>query len=61
MSSDLRELLGFTLLVAFAVVVWWPAALLVAGVGLILSAVADERAPKPPAGEPDPADREVPA
>ena len=52
MSTDLRELLGFALLVAFAAVVWWPAALLVAGAGLILSAIADERSPKTPAAAP---------
>lgn len=36
MVNDLLELLGFALLVAFGLVVWWPLALLVAGAGLLL-------------------------
>lgn len=59
MSTDLRELLGFALLVTFAAVVWWPSALLVAGCLLILSAVADERTPKAPSPASDTTDPEV--
>jgi cytochrome c biogenesis protein CcdA len=48
--NDLLELLGALLVVAFFAVVWWPAALLVAGVLLILAAWIRERtAPAEPA------------
>lgn len=54
---DLVEGLGIALLVAFAAVVWWPAAFLVAGVALIVEAQFRSLAAKPDAvDEPAPED-----
>lgn len=38
MLNDVLEVLGFLLVVAFCLVVWWPSALLVGGVLLIVTA-----------------------
>lgn len=43
MVNALLEIAGFSLLVAFALVVWPPAALLVSGVGLIAAAAVKDR------------------
>jgi hypothetical protein len=42
--NTLLEIAGFLLIVVFAYVVWAPAALLVAGLGLVAAALAGERA-----------------
>jgi hypothetical protein len=44
---NLLEALGLALVVAFFALLWWPSALLVAGVLLILVAVLGERAAEP--------------
>jgi hypothetical protein len=44
MVNAALELVGFLLVLAFCLVVWWPAALLVGGLGLIATAIANERA-----------------
>lgn len=46
----LLEAVGLVLVVAFFALVWWPSALLVAGVLLIVVALLGERQPKPEEG-----------
>ena len=45
-AHDKLELLGFVLIVAFFALWWWPSALLVAGIGLVVAATLAERAAK---------------
>lgn len=47
MLNELLEVVGFLLVIAFCIIVWWPAALLVAGLGLIAAAIANERGARP--------------
>lgn len=48
MVNDVLELVGFLLVLAFCVIVWWPAAVLVAGLGLIAAALARDRSARRP-------------
>lgn len=43
MLENLLEIIGFALIVAFCIVVWWPSALLVGGIGLIAASVVGSR------------------
>lgn len=47
------EAAGIALIVAFFAVFWWPSALLIAGLGLILAANLGEKRADPAAAEPE--------
>lgn len=50
--TTVLEVLGVLLIVAFCLVLWWPSALLVGGVALlIVSWSLTPRSPKPPSRE----------
>lgn len=54
MTNDRLELLGVVLVIAFFAVVWWPSALLVAGLAAIAVATIRDREVKPDSEEPQP-------